>query len=509
MNKKLSKKTIKKILNDPILRKELTRTSHYWFFHIYLNQYVKYPTADFQKEIFQISENGAIKNAVICAFRGSSKSTLMTLSFPIFSILGSPQKKFVLILSQTQQQARLHLTNIRRELEANEILRKDLGPFRQETDEWGSTSLVIPNQGARITAASSEQSIRGIRHGAYRPDLILADDVEDSTSVKTKEGRDKTYDWLTSEVIPCGDVNTRMIVVGNLLHEDSLLMRLRKLIDEGKLTGTFRAYPLIDDNDDVLWPAKFPSMEEIEDLKKTVGSEKAWQREYLLRIITDEDQVVKPEWIHYYDELPSLERSELRYIATGIDLAISQKQSADYTAMVSARVHGYEEEMKVYILPNPVNERLDFPAALERAKALSKALSGGSHTTELYIEEVGYQTALIEELKRQNYHAEGVKVAGQDKRSRLNLLTSMIQNGQVLFPRVGAEDLITQLTGFGLEKFDDLADAFAILLFKVMEKNDSQPRIFFISGGRRDFWDQYSVKLSDDGNRLRDNDDDW
>ena len=504
MNKKLSKKTIKKILNDPVLRKGLTKQSHYWFFHIYLNQYVKYPTADFQKEIFQISENETIKNAVICAFRGSSKSTLMTLAFPIFSILGSPNKKFVLILSQTQQQARLHLTNIRRELEANDILSKDLGPFREETDEWGSTSLVIPNHGARITAASSEQSIRGIRHGAYRPDLIVADDVEDSTSVKTKEGRDKTYDWLTSEVIPCGDINTRIVIVGNLLHEDSLLMRLKKLIDEGKLTGIFRAYPLIDDNDNILWPGKFPSMKEIEDLKKTVGSEKSWQREYLLRIITDEDQVVKPEWIHYYDELPP-DENKLRYIATGIDLAISQKDGSDFTAMVSARVYGYRDEMKVYILPNPVNEKLDFPLALERAKALSKALSGGSHTTELYIEDVAYQASLVQALDKQGYHAEGVKVAGQDKKSRVTLQTPLIHNGQVLFPRRGVEELIMQLTGFGFEKHDDLVDALVVLLIKVVEKNSSEPQIRFIK--TIGMWP--GVRLSDDGNRLRDDDDDW
>jgi len=485
---------IEKVLGDQVLRKSLTNESHYWFFHIYLHDYVKYPTAEFHKEMFQITEKDSVKNAVICAFRGSAKSTIMTLSYPIWAILGAPQKKFVLILSQTQQQARLHLTNIKREFESNEVLRKDLGPFREESDEWGSTSLVIPEHGARITAASSEQSIRGIRHGAHRPDLILCDDVEDLNSVKTKEGRDKTYAWLTGEVIPSGDVDTKVVIIGNLLHEDSLLMRIKKLIEEEKLDGVFKAYPLIDHNSNILWPGKFPTTKEVEDLKRTIGNEKSWQREIMLRIITDEDQVVKPEWIHYYDELPPLKDSGLRFIGTGIDLAISQRDTADYTAMVSAHVHGRQENLQVYILPNPVNERLDFPTALERAKQLSKALSGGGHTTELYIEEVGYQPALIQELKRQSYHAEGVKVAGQDKRSRLSLLTSMIQNGQVLFPRKGCEDLITQLTGFGLEKHDDLADAFAILLFKVMENNRPEPKITFIGGTP---WDRPLPGLSD------------
>ena len=36
----------------------------------------------------------------------------------------------------------------------------------------------------------------------------------------------------------------------------------------------------------------------------------------------------------------------LRYIATGIDLAITQNDSSDFTAMVPARVYGNGEEYK-------------------------------------------------------------------------------------------------------------------------------------------------------------------
>jgi len=45
-----------------------------------------------------------------------------------------------------------------------------------------------------------------------------------------------------------------------------------------------------------------------------------------------------------------------------------------------------------------------------------------------------------------------------------------VQNGQVVFPTHGAQELITQLLRFGVEKHDDLVDAFAILLLKVAEK---------------------------------------
>ncbi|MFH1142744.1 MAG: terminase family protein, partial [Candidatus Uhrbacteria bacterium] len=172
-----------KLLKDKRFRKEVTTSSHYWFFHTYFNEYVKYPTAKFQREMFEISEAETTGLAVITAFRGSGKSTIITLSFPIWAILGKQQRKFVVILSQTQAQAKMHLQNLRTELEANELLRHDLGPFEERNEEWSSGSLVIPKHNARITAMSMEQSIRGIRHGSHRPDLIICDDVEDLASV--------------------------------------------------------------------------------------------------------------------------------------------------------------------------------------------------------------------------------------------------------------------------------------------------------------------------------------
>src|SRR5690606_8760012 len=108
--------------------------------------------------------------------------------------------------------------------------------------------IYIPKYDARIMVVSTEQSVRGIRHGARRPDLIIADDVEDSNSVKTREGRNKTYDWYTSEIIPAGDTYTKRIVIGNLLHEDSLLMRLKERITDGSIDGIWREWPIMHDS---------------------------------------------------------------------------------------------------------------------------------------------------------------------------------------------------------------------------------------------------------------------
>jgi predicted phage terminase large subunit-like protein len=84
----------------------------------------------------------------------------------------------------------------------------------------------------------------------------------------------------------------------------------------------------------------------------------------------------------------------------------------------------------------------------------------------LYIEDVGYQKTVIQTLNKQGVNAEGYKVSGRDKRERLESITHMIRNGNVYFPREGGEDLIQQLVYFGVEKHDDLVDAFTMVLHK-------------------------------------------
>ena len=61
----------KKMLSDKAFRKAVTKKSHYWFFHTYFYTYITAPTADFQREIFALTEDEKQKTVAIIAFRGS------------------------------------------------------------------------------------------------------------------------------------------------------------------------------------------------------------------------------------------------------------------------------------------------------------------------------------------------------------------------------------------------------------------------------------------------------
>ncbi len=458
------------MLNDRPVRIATVRQSHYWFFHFYFPHYIIHKTAPFQKEFLALTERENIFILAIAAFRDSAKSSILNTSQTLWSILGKNHRKFILILSQTQDKAQHHLNNIKKELEDNDLLKRDLGPFQEESNQWGLQSLFLSKFNAKISAFSLGQSIRGIRHRQYRPDLIIIDDLEDLDSIKTEENRKKALDWFTGEVLPCGDKNTKIVVIGNLLRDGTVLDCLKKKINSGKLDGIYKEYPIIDENEKPLWPGKFPTQENIEIEKQKAIKENSWQREFMLNPIEDRDRIIHPEDIHYYKEIDS-NPEDYKYAVISVDPAISKKDTADFTGIVTAKVYGSGKNIKIYILPYPLNKRMDSSEMLKTIKRKHLSLSQDS-VVKIFIESVGLQRMIAQQLNNENIKAEEIKIQG-DKRARLWSVGNLIQEGEVLFPEKGAETLVNQIVDLGVEKHNDLADAFSLLVGEIIRNNKS------------------------------------
>ena len=485
---------INRMIKDKTFRIAMAKKSHFWFFHYYFGpRYCKYPTAEFQREIFNITENPDYQNILITAFRGSAKSTIITLSYIIWSIVGVKQKKYPVILGRTQLSTQIHLNAIKSELEENTSFRSDFGPFKESIDGGGIQSILLPQYGASITTRSIGQSIRGIKHSQHRPDLIVCDDIEDAESVKTQENRDKLFDWLTGDALPAGDRGTQLVFIGTPLHSDSVLMRLKEKLLEDPVKSIFRQYPIVDSDGIPLWRGKFSKPEYIEEEKAKCFNELLWRREYLLEIVESDEQIIKREHIKYYDELPT---EYYRFSAVSIDPARSLKSSADYTAMVSGKLYGSGKTKTLCIMPNPVNARLDTDQLIEKAKSLALGMNDQKNYSRVYVEDVGFQGIITDLLKTEGVPARSIPTKGMTKADRLAAISSLIQLGRIRFSRTGNEKLIEQILRLGKEKHDDLVDAFTMLVLQMfIDANKPTPGISFIrldppyrnQGGWRDF----------------------
>lgn len=450
---------------------------------VYFPHYLYEEPADFFIELLAALSDPSIPFLEVIGFRGSAKSTFASLALPIYAALELPDDyPFIIPIADTSTQAGINIANIKNELENNQLLLRDYGrlptkkrvkdpspePTLESEEEWQAKNMLLSNK-VRILARSRGQKIRGLRHQQWRPRLVICDDLEDLKYVRFKENRDETEKWLRGEVMPAMDTKRRkLVVIGNFLHSDAIMARIKKW-------GTFTVIelPLITADGFVTWPALYPDQQSLDAKRKELG-EVSWQREMLLKVVPEEGQDVKPDDITYYSQLPNGRRG-LR--GHGVDFAISQKASADYTTIVTGKVY-YDEKAgrpKIYIMPKPICDHLTFHETINTLTAIP--LPGEADI--FFPEDVGYQKAAIQEMVRAGLTVQPMKSI-TDKRSRLRVASIHIKNGTVLFPITGCEDLLAQLFGFGVEQHDDLVDGLVNLILGLIEVGLELPQVWTV-----------------------------
>ena len=431
--------------NSATTRIELSLQSLAYFASIYFSHYLKGTSPQFHIEIYDYLQDIDVRQLEIIAFRGSAKSTIASLIYPIWCALFK-KKNFIILCSDTHTQAKQIITNLIFELEHNERIQKDFGSMKDPREDWTATNIQLKNK-VRIMSRSRGQKFRGLRHLQYRPDLIVLDDIENIDDVRTKEQRDKTEEWFASDVVPTLDTQVgKLVIIGNMLHNDSIISRLKNKWTESKL-GIVKEYPLINDNGENLWATRYP-FEKVDELKK--ANLRFFQREYLLKIIASEEQLVKK--IFYYEKLPELVR-----ISIGVDLAISKSQTADYT---SINVCAEGRDGKLYNIKN-IYGKWNFNEALEKISNVYNdfLVVYPAIPITLGIEDVAYQRSALEEFYRR-YRIQPIAIKQtKDKHARIETMVPYLENEQILFKREGMDDLINQLLNFGVERYDDCVDS--------------------------------------------------
>ena len=164
----------------------------------------------------------------VAAPRGEAKSTIATLIFVVWCIVHR-LKHYIPIIMDAFEQAATMLEAIKAELEANARLQMDYPEACGQGRVWQAGVIVCAN-GVKVQAFGSGKRMRGLRHGPYRPDLVICDDLENDENVRSPEQRDKLEAWFKKAVLKLGaaDDSLDVVVIGTVLHYDSLLARLLK-----------------------------------------------------------------------------------------------------------------------------------------------------------------------------------------------------------------------------------------------------------------------------------------
>jgi hypothetical protein len=107
----------------------------------------------------------------------------------------------------------------------------------------------------RVLSRGAEQRIRGSLWKGKRPNLIVCDDMEDDEQVESVDRRRKFRRWFFRAAKQALSKSGKIRVHGTILHEDSLLNRLRKMKTWEHLF--YKAHNSFDDFGGLLWPDRW------------------------------------------------------------------------------------------------------------------------------------------------------------------------------------------------------------------------------------------------------------
>lgn len=333
------------------------------FGRVYCPHWMEDETPEFHLELYSLAEEAKKRpgsGCVIAAPRGHAKSTIMSFLFPLHELLYK-RKKYIMVISNTYEMSQSMIAALRNELETNARIRADFGNLIG--NKW-TGGQILTSTGIRVIAKGTNSQIRGSKSGSRRPDLLIADDIENDDHVTTEEQRDKTWNWWTKVVLPAVDPKRGTIIfVGTVIHFDSLLAKL--LSPDNATSFIKKKYQTPKEDGTPLWPARYP-LEKLEQIKADIKS-LAYNSEYMNNPIDESTQIFQPKWWKWYtredvwfdkDRWCWVFKGEPMEIFQGIDPAIGTKQYADWFAHVTV---GITPSKKVIILW-VIKDHIDFPS---------------------------------------------------------------------------------------------------------------------------------------------------
>lgn len=369
------------------LRKQLAAFDMGYFGRAYLKHYFVRPSPAFHEELDEIWTKGVLKGrnpavdakkisrldgskSVVAAPRGHAKSTNFTFKDSLHATLYL-YKHYIIILSDSSDQAEGFLSDIKTEMEDNQEIRLDFG--NQQGKVWKST-VILTTGGVKIEAIGSGKKVRGRRHGAWRPDLLVLDDIENDENVNTPDQRRKLDSWFKKAVSKAGDTYTDIMYIGTILHYDSLLSNTLK--NPEYESRTYRAVISFSDRDDlwdkwtelytnlfdpdhkqharefyleheaemlkgteVLWPEKLDYYKLM--VIKVSDGDAAFNSELQNDPIDPDSASFQEEWMDYYE--PELvDFKDIRYVFVGAnDPSLGKNKKSDTSAIINLAVDLY------------------------------------------------------------------------------------------------------------------------------------------------------------------------
>lgn len=492
------------------LRRELAAFDLGYFGRAYLGHYFQRKSPEFHEDLDRLWMKGVLKGKnpadpgtakelpklegsrqAVAAPRGHAKSTNLTFKDSIHATLYG-YKHYLLILSDSTEQAEGFLEDIRAELEDNGDIIEDFGELKGEK-VW-RTGTLLTSTNIKLEAVGSGKKVRGRKHRNWRPDMIVLDDIENDENVNTPEQRRKLKAWFDKAVSKAGDTYTDILYIGTILHYDSLLsnvmanarydsVKYRAVISEASNQKLWDEWERIYTNlfsethkedakafykaheeemlegTEVLWEDKMPYYKLMEaKISEGVAS---FNSELQNDPIDPENATFNPEWFDFYEPSEVDFRSPEFVFVGANDPSLGKNRKSDTSSIINLAVStktGY-----MYVADASIEKRkpdVIIDDVFQMSRRLKRDCGKGFY--KFGVETVQFQY-FFKDVMAQRSAAQGEYLPIEEIQSaankvlRIESLQPMIKNRYLKFNREH-KTLLKQLEEFPMGKNDDGPD---------------------------------------------------
>ena len=412
----------------------------------------------------------------IAAPRGSAKTTVLGLGYALHQLVFK-QRRFMVYISNTFKQSTMMLSTLKQELKENERLVRD---FKIEITKDAEDVTIFRHLDGFETmviclGADQMGNIRGRKFGAYRPDLIIGDDIENDELVRSPERRLKLVEDFDNAVVPAGDIDTQFIIIGTILHDDSLLAKLMSKDQYKEYTKVF-FQGLYKDPDTKeffsLWAEKFSVdwllsyrkdkphtfAREIQNDPSASGTEEIQKKDFRYWRIDNMNALMFDQEGNIKSKVPLASCKA----AIACDLAWEDKQESDYSVILPAYLTPQSDILvDDYICKKGLRPD-EFEEIIFTMEERLNAITGS-------VVPIGFEKAKLEKVARW-FLKQAMRVRnrylvlkdllwGKEKIERIVTRLQPRYSQHTLYHKHGMGDLELQLVRIRSSAHDDLADA--------------------------------------------------
>lgn len=431
------------------------------FAKTFLPALLSFNIPEFHKEIYKLLINSL--RLAMAAPRSFAKTTLTDIIYPSYlSMFNIPNRNNIAIFSASQSLSIDQLRKIKHLYDTNEALISLYASIHgmlphTDKEKWREDEIEFTN-GVRIQACGAGSQTRG-----KRPNVIICDDLETTEGVRSPEQRKYLDEWFRKDIIGMLEPASQLIIIGTILHFDSLLKNLLDTMPAmGWNTRIYKAYiDGIQKKGNELWVEKW-SHEELQQRKAEQGST-YFSFEYMNEPISAEDAVFKESNIRLFDALP-VKHSMVQVL----DPAYSERNTSDYKACVVVAV---DDKNNRYVVDrirtkNPELEYINSCINMYikyRNRITLVGIPAGREVDffNKFIEISASRGIAIPHKEIKNVARSATGVSERNKKARITMtLQALFEQGKY-YIKTGFDDIVDELLQHPHGKHDDLIDCMA------------------------------------------------